>query len=104
MSLSLDDSARISSRLRTLMQLYETGDYLAVIEDGEALESSLSAEDWNDINFVYLKLILYCSYRTAAAQGGKASGSQRGALRKQEMLDHNANPECNPLSFTREPE
>ena len=85
------------------MQLYETGDYSAVIQDGEALESSLPAEDWDDINFVYLKLILYCSYRTAA-HGGNAGTSERAALRKQEMLDHNANPECNPLSFTREPE
>ena len=65
MSLSLDDSGRIAARLRTLTQLYETGDYLAVIQDGETLESSLPAEDWNDINFVYLKLILYCSYRSA---------------------------------------
>ena len=31
--------------------------------DAEAFESSLTVEDWDDLNFVSLKLILYCAYR-----------------------------------------
>jgi hypothetical protein len=102
MSLSLDYSERISYRLKALMRLYESGEYLELIQEGEALESSLPTEDWNDIHFIYLKLILYCSYKSVAEVNPAAS--DRAALRKQEMLDHNADPECNPLSFMRRPE
>jgi hypothetical protein len=102
MPLSLDDSARISDRLRMLMRAYEAGDYLTVIQDGETFESSLGVEDWEDVNFVYLKLILYCAYRHAA-EGKDSRSLENAASRRQEMLDHNSNPECSPLSFAREP-
>jgi hypothetical protein len=102
MPLSLDDSARISARLRTLSRAYEASDYLTVIQEGEAFESSLDVEDWDDINFVSLKLILYCAYRHTA-DGGDSQASGKASSRRQEMLNHNANPECRPLSFAREP-
>jgi hypothetical protein len=102
MPLSLDDSATISSRLQTLMRAHEASDYLTVVQDGETLESSLAVEDWDDINFVYLKLILYCAYRYAA-DCGDSRALEKAASRRQEMLDHNTDPGCSPLSFAREP-
>jgi hypothetical protein len=101
MPLSTDDSARISFRVRALLQAYDAGNYRSVIHDGETFESSLTVEDWDDIDFVYLKLILYCTYKRLG-ESGDAEASAKAAPRRQEMLDHNANPECMPLSFERE--
>jgi len=71
-----------------------------VIHDGETFESSLTVEDWDDIDFLYLKLILYCAYKRVG-ENGDAEASAKAASRREEMLDHNASPECMPLSFDR---
>jgi hypothetical protein len=100
MPLTPEWSTDIQARLELLLEEYKSGDFVAVIRDGEAVESSLPLEDWEDINFVYLKLLIYCAYQKRSAADDSAVTAE-ARRRKEEMLDHGSNPECDPLSFTK---